>query len=29
MNDANAFQSILYDENHDKDDPRQGGGDWP
>lgn len=25
MNGANAFQSILYDENHDKDDPRQGG----
>jgi 1,4-alpha-glucan branching enzyme len=26
MNGANAFQSILYDENHDKDDPGQGGG---
>jgi 1,4-alpha-glucan branching enzyme len=25
MNGANAFQSILYSENHDKDDPRQGG----
>jgi 1,4-alpha-glucan branching enzyme len=25
MSGANAFQSILYDENHDKDDPRQGG----
>jgi 1,4-alpha-glucan branching enzyme len=25
MNGANAFQSILYDENHDKDDPKQGG----
>jgi 1,4-alpha-glucan branching enzyme len=25
MNGTNAFQSILYDENHDKDDPRQGG----
>jgi 1,4-alpha-glucan branching enzyme len=25
MNGAGAFQSILYDENHDKDDPRQGG----
>ena len=25
MNGASAFQSILYDENHDKDDPRQGG----
>jgi 1,4-alpha-glucan branching enzyme len=25
MNGAAAFQSILYDENHDKDDPRQGG----
>jgi 1,4-alpha-glucan branching enzyme len=25
MNGGNAFQSILYDENHDKDDPRQGG----
>jgi 1,4-alpha-glucan branching enzyme len=25
MNGANAFQSILYDENHDQDDPRRGG----
>lgn len=25
MNGAKAFKSILYDENHDKDDPRQGG----
>ncbi len=26
MNGANAFQSIVYDENHDKDDPRQSNG---
>jgi 1,4-alpha-glucan branching enzyme len=25
MNGASAFQSIAYGENHDKDDPRQGG----
>ncbi len=25
MNGPNAFQSIAYSENHDKDDPRQGG----
>ncbi len=25
MNGGNAFKSILYSENHDKDDPRQGG----
>jgi 1,4-alpha-glucan branching enzyme len=25
MNGGSAFQSILYSENHDKDDPRQGG----
>ena len=25
MNGSNAFQSILYSENHDKDDPQQGG----
>ena len=25
MNGGNAFRSILYSENHDKDDPRQGG----
>ena len=25
MNGENAFHSILYSENHDKDDPRQGG----
>ncbi len=25
MGGANAFHSILYSENHDKDDPRQGG----
>lgn len=29
MNGATAFQSILYDENHDKDDPNQGGGRLP
>jgi 1,4-alpha-glucan branching enzyme len=29
MNGSNAFQSILYDENHDKDDPNQGGGRLP
>lgn len=25
MNGGNAFKSILYSENHDKDDPSQGG----
>lgn len=25
MNGPKAFQSILYDENHDQDDPRHGG----
>jgi len=25
MEGAGAFRSIVYDENHDKDDPRQGG----
>jgi 1,4-alpha-glucan branching enzyme len=25
MNGADAFKSILYDENHDMDDPRRGG----
>ena len=29
MNGASAFQSILYGENHDKDDPNQGGGRLP
>jgi 1,4-alpha-glucan branching enzyme len=29
MNGANAFQSILYSENHDQDDPNQHGGRLP
>ena len=29
MSGANAFQSILYSENHDQDDPNQHGGRLP